>query len=89
MDGKQRLSVTVDADLAEDARRAVADERAPSLSEHVRAALRREQTGHARQAVFASFIEEWESQDPMSDDERDALVAELRQRSRWSDAARP
>jgi Arc/MetJ-type ribon-helix-helix transcriptional regulator len=61
-DSKERLSVTVDAALAEQARRAVAEGRALSISSWVSDALRRQAVHDARLRALDEFITDYEAE---------------------------
>lgn len=62
MSSKRRLSVSVDADLVEAAERAVADERVPTVSAWVNAALREKLERDRRLGALAAFVAEYESE---------------------------
>lgn len=61
-DPKERLSVSVDAGLAEQARRAVAEGRALSISSWVSDALRRQADHDSRVRALDEFIADYESE---------------------------
>ena len=61
-DAKARLSVSVDAALAERARRAVAEGRALSISSWVSDALRRQADHDARLQALDDFIASYEAE---------------------------
>ena len=61
-DSKERLSVSVDAALAEQARRAVAEGRALSISSWVSDALRRQADHDARLRALDEFINAFEAE---------------------------
>lgn len=61
-DSKERLSVSVDAALAEQARRAVAEGRAVSISSWVSDALRRQADHDARLRALDEFINAFEAE---------------------------
>jgi hypothetical protein len=61
-DPKERLSVSVDAALAEQARRAVAEGRALSISSWVSDALRRQADHDARLQALDQFIASYEAE---------------------------
>lgn len=58
---KERLSVSVDGDLAEAGRTAVAEGRAPSVSSWVSDALRRQADHDARLRALDEFIADYEA----------------------------
>ena len=60
-DAKERLSVSVDSELAEAARRAVAEGRAPSVSSWVSDALRRQAEHDARLQALDQLIADYEA----------------------------
>lgn len=62
MSGKQRLSVSVDADLVEAAERAVANDRAATVSAWVNDALRLKLERDARLDALAAFVREHEAE---------------------------
>lgn len=61
-DIKERLSVSVDASLAEEARRAVADGFADSVSSWMSEAMRRQIDHDRRLRVLDQFITEYETE---------------------------
>ncbi len=61
-DSKERLSISVDAALAEQARRAVAEGRALSISSWVSDALRRQADHDARLRALDEFITGYETE---------------------------
>jgi Arc/MetJ-type ribon-helix-helix transcriptional regulator len=61
-DSKERLSVSVDATLAEQARRAVAEGRTASISSWVSDALRRQADHDARLRALDAFITDYEAE---------------------------
>jgi Arc/MetJ-type ribon-helix-helix transcriptional regulator len=70
MTSKERLSASVDADLLEAGREAVADGRYGTLSEWVNDALRRQAEHDTTLAALHEFVAEWEAEHgPITDDE--------------------
>jgi putative addiction module CopG family antidote len=81
MISKERLSASVDTDLIEAGRAAVADGRYGSLSEWVNEALRRQSEHDTTLAALREFIAEWEAEHgSITDDEM--VEATRRARSR-------
>ncbi len=62
MSGKQRLSVSVDADLVAAGERAVAHDRAPTMSAWVNDALRLKVEHDRRLDALAEFVADYEEQ---------------------------
>jgi Arc/MetJ-type ribon-helix-helix transcriptional regulator len=78
---KERLSASVDTDLIEAGRAAVADGRYGTLSEWVNEALRRQSEHDSTLAVLQEFIADWEAEHgSITDDEM--MEATRRARSR-------
>lgn len=78
MSDKERVSITVDADVAQVGRQAVADGAAPSFSAWVNEALRREATRLRRLAAMDEAIAAFEAEHGVITDE------EVEATKRWA-----
>ena len=77
MQTKQRLSASIDADVLDAGRRAVARGRSASLSAWVEEALRRQAAADSRAAALEAWVVEVQREDgPLSDE--DVTAAEQR-----------